>query len=237
MWEGARCFVSGSAAQTGDRLQLLHLKVGGGSGFWEGLYSQITGQQNQAQQQRWGYSTKVTVSISQLSGNTWVCPGIHVYVHCCLLNIINSSLVVVPPHLNTLVQGQIQAISVSAAPCHGAAEQEPPGQSPAEMLHQLLKLLPLLVDVKLGVPESIHQHSVVHLVQHHLRVQLRAKPAYGKTASPAGHRCERDKAASLPSTRLVRSGSRCPRCSLALIYQALQRGGLPPPSRPNHTQG
>lgn len=45
------------------------------------------------------------------------------------------------------------------------------------MLHQLLKLLPLLVDVELGVPQSIHQHSVVHLVQHHLRVQLRAEPA------------------------------------------------------------
>lgn len=52
-----------------------------------------------AEQQRWSYSRKVVVSISQLSGNTCMCPGIHVYVHCCLLNIINSSvlLVVVPP--------------------------------------------------------------------------------------------------------------------------------------------
>lgn len=41
---------------------------------------------------------KVTVSIPQLSGNTRVCPGIHVYVHCCLLNTINSLVVaVVPP--------------------------------------------------------------------------------------------------------------------------------------------
>lgn len=78
---------------------------------------------------------------------------------------------------------------MSAAPCHADAEWEPPGQSSAEMLHQLLKLLPLLVDVKLGVPESIDQHRVVHLVQHHLRVQLRAEPADGKTASPAKHRC------------------------------------------------
>lgn len=92
---------------------------------------------------------------------------------------------------------------MSAAPCHGGAEQEPPGQSSAEMVHQLLKLLPLLVDVKLGVPESIHQHGVVHLIQHHLRVQLRAEPAYGKTASPAGHKQERNNAGSVPSTRLV----------------------------------
>lgn len=63
------------------------------------------------------------------------------------------------------------------------------------MLHQLLELLPLLVDVELGVPESVHQHSIIHLVQHHLSVQLRAEPAGSETASPpAGHRHGGDQA-------------------------------------------
>lgn len=83
---------------------------------------------------------------------------------------------------------------MSAAPCLGNAERAPPGQSSAEMLHQLLQLLPLLVDVELGVPESVHQHSVVHLVQHHLHVQLRTEPKDGERASPAGHRHGGDKA-------------------------------------------
>lgn len=77
---------------------------------------------------------------------------------------------------------------MAAAPCLQNAEGEPPGQSPAEMSHQLLQLLPLLVDVELGVPESVHQHGVVHLIQHHLCVQLRAEPAHSETASAAGHR-------------------------------------------------
>lgn len=44
------------------------------------------------------------------------------------------------------------------------------------MLDQLLELLPLLVDVELSVPQSIHQDGIIHLIQHHIRLQLRAEP-------------------------------------------------------------
>lgn len=97
MLESAWCCVSGGAAQAGDRLQLKTGRLG------LCLLGRTVQSESKAakpaEQQRWSYRRKVVVSISQLSGNTCMCPGIHVYVHFCLLNIINSSvvLVVVPP--------------------------------------------------------------------------------------------------------------------------------------------
>lgn len=119
---------------------------------------------------------------------------------------------------------------MSAAPCLQNAEWEPAGQSPAEVLHQLLELLPLLVDVELGVPESIHQHGVVHLVQHHLCVQLRAEPADRQTASPAGHRQGGDQA---PACQAGQFHQTAPTATVLAGPQSvrLAEQRLPPPSR------
>lgn len=103
MWKGAQCFVSGGAAQIGDRLQFLQLKTGRW-GLWlpgravqshsRAANPSIAAEMGLQYKDNCQHFTAVREYMG-VSWNTRVCPGIHVYVYCGLLNIINSSLIII----------------------------------------------------------------------------------------------------------------------------------------------